>query len=260
MQPSDLGALVAAGSPRVSPDGTLVAFVVTRIDADANCYRSQVWLVPADGTRAAEPFTSGEHRDASPTWSPDGRRLAYASTAPGDGGTSLRVMPVAAGGETVTLARFDEGVTDLAWSPTGAHLAFTTRVRDARYEITDPKRQPPRRITHFFSRLDDVGWVHDRPRHVHVVAADGASEPVDLTPGEHQFRSPAWSPDGTSLVVAGAAHDTWDLDAVVDLFVSTLDGAGPVRITKGVGAYDHPSWSPDGSRIALLGHDEPMKD
>ena len=45
MQPSDIGALVAAGSPRVSPDGTLVAFVVTRIDADANCYRSQVWLV-----------------------------------------------------------------------------------------------------------------------------------------------------------------------------------------------------------------------
>ena len=53
MQPSDLGAYVAAGTPRVSPDGTTVAFVVTRIDAVANRYRSQIWLVPADGSRAA---------------------------------------------------------------------------------------------------------------------------------------------------------------------------------------------------------------
>ena len=131
MQPSDIGALVAAGTPRVSPDGTTVAFVVTRIDADANRYRSQIWLVPADGSRPAEPFTSGEHRDASPVWSPDGRRLAYTSTAPADGETTLRVAPVAAGGETVTLARFDEGVSDLVWSPDGQQLAFTSRVRDA---------------------------------------------------------------------------------------------------------------------------------
>ena len=36
MLPSDIGGLVAAGFPRVSPDGSQVAFVVTRVDADAN--------------------------------------------------------------------------------------------------------------------------------------------------------------------------------------------------------------------------------
>src|SRR5438067_12730673 len=86
MQPCDIGTLVSAGSPRVSPDGRLVAFVVTRVDGDANCYHGQIWLVPADGSGPGEPFTSGEHRDGYPTWSPDGRRLAYTSTRP-DGET-----------------------------------------------------------------------------------------------------------------------------------------------------------------------------
>ena len=230
MQPADIGALVAAGTPRVSPDGATVAFVVTRVDGEENRYRGQIWLVPADGSRPAEPFTSGDDRDASPVWSPDGRRLAYTSTN-SVGETALRVAPMASGGETVTIARFDEGVDDLVWSPDGQRLAFTSRVRDPSYEITDPKRRPPRRITHFFSRLDDVGWIHDRPKHVHVVAADGSTRPLDVTPGERQFWGPSWSPDGTTLVFAGAAHDTWDLDFVTDLFTWTAS-AGVERADR----------------------------
>lgn len=80
MLPCDLEHLITVGSPALSPDGRRVAFVVTRVDAQANEYRSQVWLADVDGLRAPFPFTSGEHKDANPAWSPDGTRLVFTSS------------------------------------------------------------------------------------------------------------------------------------------------------------------------------------
>jgi len=42
---------IGASSPAVSPDGSQVAYVVTRIDFKANKYRSQVWLAQTSGKR-----------------------------------------------------------------------------------------------------------------------------------------------------------------------------------------------------------------
>src|SRR4051794_12911278 len=44
VKPSDIGQLVSAADPKVSPDGRLIAFVVTRVDLAKNRYRSAVWL------------------------------------------------------------------------------------------------------------------------------------------------------------------------------------------------------------------------
>ena len=147
----------------------------------------------------------------------------------------------------------------MTWSPDGQHLAFVTRVRDARYEIDDPKRQPPRRVTRFFSRLDNVGWTHDRPSHIHIVATDGSGAPTDVTPGEYAFDAPAWSPDGRTLAFSGAAHDTWDLDNAEDLFTWSIGDDAAAAVTKQTGVYGSPAWSPDGGTIAFIGVDEPLK-
>src|SRR5512135_1822036 len=58
--------------PRVSPDGTQVAFALTEIDLAAGKRNTDVWVVAVSG---GEPrrLTSSPASDSSPRWSPDGR-------------------------------------------------------------------------------------------------------------------------------------------------------------------------------------------
>src|SRR2546428_11695114 len=97
MVPDDVYALTGAADPRVSPDGSTVAYVVWSIDKDANEYRSAIWLASIDGWAPPRQFTSGTTRDASPRWSPDGERLAFTSKRAGDH-MQLFIMPIGGGG------------------------------------------------------------------------------------------------------------------------------------------------------------------
>ena len=129
MVPHDVFELTGVADPRLSPDGATVAYVVGRVDEDANEYRSAVWLAAADGSAPPRRFTSGEKADADPRWSPDGTQLAFTSNR-ADKASQLYVMPVA-GGEPRKLTSLKEDVTQAAWSPDGTRIAFVARVRDA---------------------------------------------------------------------------------------------------------------------------------
>ena len=165
---------------------------MSTIELDGNRTVSRVWLAGPDGDPA--PITAGP-RDGSPTWSPDGRHLAFTSgRGEKDSDATLHVMPIGGPGEVRTIATMPEGIADLSWSPDGAWLAFTSRTRDARYDAEDERSQPPRKIETFFTRLDNVGWIVDRPSHVYVVRADGTAPPRNLTPGAFEHHGAAGSP------------------------------------------------------------------
>src|SRR5205085_11827028 len=132
MVPEDVYALAGAADPRLSPDGRTVAFSVWSIDKDSNEYRGAIWTVPLDGSRAARKFTSGEKRDGSPRWSPDGSRLVFTSKRDGEH-MDLYVIP-ADGGEPVRLTKMKDDVTEPEWSPDGSRIAFISRVPDPAYE------------------------------------------------------------------------------------------------------------------------------
>ena len=68
MRPEDIYALTSVGEPRLSPDGRRVAYVVNRIDREANRYRSAIWVGQLDGSEEPRQVTSGERSDASPRW------------------------------------------------------------------------------------------------------------------------------------------------------------------------------------------------
>jgi dipeptidyl aminopeptidase/acylaminoacyl peptidase len=252
LRPLDIGELVEVTDPRVAPDGLTIAFVVTKLDLDANQYRSRVWLAASDGSEPPRPFTAGEDRDTRPRWSPDGRSLAFVSHRD-ERGSELYVLPVAGGGELRKVASCPEEIEELAWSPDGERLAFTARERDEeQYRHEKDKDRPPRRIERLSYRFDGMGWTSDRPRQIFTVHAHGDAKPVAVTGGAFDHTGVAWSPDGHELAISAARHETWDLDRAVDLFAVAVDGGEPHRLTETGPSFRAPSWSPDGSRIAFV--------
>ncbi len=274
MLPDDVHALTGVADPRISPDGTTAAYVVSAVDREANAYRGAIWLAPLDGSSAPRRFSSGDKRDAEPRWSPDGTRLAFTSNRGGKV-AQLYVVPVS-GGEARKLTSLNEDVEHPVWSPDGSMVAFVSRVRDAAYGEEDERRRRPRRITRLQYKLEHVGWTVDRPQHLFAVRADGSGGPVQITAGDFEDTAPAWSPDGSTIAFVSARHDDWDIELASDVYLvdapdlgagdaargdGSSDAAGgdswsdahePRRLTQGGGQIVRVAWSPDGARLAVL--------
>ncbi len=249
MQPEDVYDLVGVSDPRISPDGRTCAYVVTSIDQEESKYLSAIWMVPIDGSAPPRRFSFGTKRDASPRWAPDGERLAFVSNRDNEKAGQLYVIPIE-GGEALKLTDLKESVEEPVWSPDGTRLAFSSRVRDAEYDEEEDRKRAPRRITGLRYKLESVGWTFDRRKQIFVVPSDGSAEPKQITDGNFEHSSPAWSPDGKRIAFASARHRNWDIDTATDIYVVGARGGRPKKLTSTDGGCGYPAWSPDGRRIA----------
>jgi dipeptidyl aminopeptidase/acylaminoacyl peptidase len=162
MCPADIGRVRQLGDPRVSPDGSAVAFTVTDPDLEGNRYAHRIWLVRSQEPGASPRSFTGPGSEHLPRWSPDGRRLAFAVTGD-DGRSQICVLPVAEGGERLVLCGTEAPVTELEWAPDGHAIAFAARdPASAHYgqggEQRRDKDMPPRRISNLLYRFNQVGW------------------------------------------------------------------------------------------------------
>jgi dipeptidyl aminopeptidase/acylaminoacyl peptidase len=249
MQSQDVYELVNAADPRISPDGSRVAYTVTAIDQEANEYRGGIWVAPLDGSADPRPFTSGGGPPTTPRWSPDGAWLAFASSRGDEKAPAALYVIASGGGEARKLTDLKESVEAIAWSPDSSRIAFTARVRDEAYDEEDERKRKPRRFTRVFHKLDSVGFTGDRRKQLFVVDVDGG-EPRQLTSGDFEHDSPAWSPDGKRIVFDGLRDERWDTELINRLYVLDADGGEPQALTGDEGSYEGPSFSPDGARIA----------
>jgi TolB protein len=115
---------IAGAQPAWSPDSRRLAFVSY---ADANgrtCVGGQcaangeIYVVGADGS-GLRRVTTSKADDAHPTWSPDGRRVAFSSGYEVNGHAPWLMVAPASGGRSKRLTRLS-GIHDPAWSPAGS--------------------------------------------------------------------------------------------------------------------------------------------
>jgi dipeptidyl aminopeptidase/acylaminoacyl peptidase len=264
----DLYRIKFVSKPRISPDGKRVAFVVTTIDEGKFEYRSTIWMVSSDGGEAKR-FTAGPANTHSPSWSPDGRWLAFITEREGELAASDRMeqkkygkgkpqvwLIPTDGGEARQLTTMQHGASNPVWSPDSKQIVFNAAVGPADEENEDGKTLPKVRvIDRLWYRLDGVGFIHERRNHLFLIDVAGG-EPQQLTDGDWDDTDPAWSPDGMRIAfVSSRAEDRWRLPSP-DVYTLTIrDGeAGHLQcLTDGSLACSVPSWSPGGHTIAFLG-------
>lgn len=260
--PEDLLQVRTITDPQVSPDGARVAFVVSRMDAEANQILSNVWLVPVDSSREALQVTFGPRRDSRPRWSPDGNRLAFLSSRQRDWADDLYVLGVT-GGEARRLAALPRGILDYAWAPDGRELALLGRPeypvdpdRPAAKDEAERRRHHLERavfVDKFRFRFDGLGLLDQEARQVWICDHDGG-ELRPVTDGPWETSRPRWNPTGTITFLSnrGPDHEQSDVTEVLEV----MPGRPPVQISSNQLWVHSFAFSPDG-QLAVLGVPDP---
>ena len=222
----DLTSFAAPEEPALSPDGTLIAYVLRTADATADRAVTCLWRV---GATDGEPqqLTHGP-ADTAPAWSPDGERIAFLRSG------QVWVLP-AGGGEPQQLTSLPQGAGAPVWSPDGNRIAFT-----ARAEI----RQPNKPVVADRLGIREAG-------HVHVLdLAGGACR--QITDGDWPVGQPAWSPDGTRLAYPACTGPDADLSLREPVWVIDAGGKGEPRVHGPVdGVATTVTW--DGDALLVTG-------
>ena len=193
-------------TPEFSPDGTTLAFGAAGGGA-GGIYTYDI----GQGCCLQRLTNARRYDDISPSYSPDGRQLAYmTSRLAGESAPQIYVMD-AQGGDGDLLSPFDireRGYyTSPDWSPVGDRVAFHGRVERGRYQIL----------------VAEVG--RGRARSLTQLTREGQNE------------DPSWAPDGRHIVFVGQRSNgtgLWIVDSVT----------GRMRLVLPNILARAPGWSP----------------
>jgi dipeptidyl aminopeptidase/acylaminoacyl peptidase len=92
LKATDLYQLPEVKDCKVSPDGRMVAYVVSKVDSGKDKTVGHIWMCSTDGGTDIQ-MTNGEEGDFSPQWSPDGKYLSFVSSRnTGEDSSSLWIL------------------------------------------------------------------------------------------------------------------------------------------------------------------------
>jgi dipeptidyl aminopeptidase/acylaminoacyl peptidase len=256
--PEDYYAIEVASDPQISPDGKLVAYVVTSIDRKQNRKRSEIWIVPFDGRGEPWPLTNAES-SSSPRWSPDGSSIAFLSARrdPQTGTAQRAQLYIISmrGGEPRRVTELKNGVSAFQWSPNGARVACVSKIGPSDALPPGKDRSDVRDYTHPAYKLDGAGYYDDRRTHLWIVdVKNGAAR--QITSAENSNDSdPQWSPDGTRIAYM---VERTDLSLMRDSEVHMIEpDSGKSSRVAAPDVFVHTlRWSHDGKKLAYIGSND----
>lgn len=247
----------------VDPAGKWIVYTTSR-DGE----HTQIYVQRVDGTGEPKPLTQSFGDDAQPNFSPDGKRIAFASNRTGTwqifvmNADGTNVIQVTQGECNAMHPSFSPGGDRLVYSslPAGAAAAggqwelwtvdLSTRVQQMVGYGLFPTWSPRHdRDVIAFQRTRARGsrwfslWTCElqqgQATQITEVAVSANSALV----------SPSWSPDGTSLafatIVEPAQTRGGKPQGQQDVWVMTLDGANRRRLTDGTATNLTPHWAVD---------------
>lgn len=229
--------------PTWSPDGKRIAFSSHRSDPDPtdDIEVSDVFTMRPDGTDVLK-LTDSTGFNGNPSWSPDGRWLAYSSdegVVPRKQAIFLMRSDGSASPRQITTPSASSLGQELArFSPDGRQLVFN---EFRTVETGDPDMPTVDQSALFIVRRDGSKLRRVTPWAVGAADAD-------------------WSPDGSRLVFAGRPADN---GYIQDVGIVEADGHGLHILTRGDGVFGdgdtfryqesfNPAWSPDGTKIIFV--------
>ncbi|MBZ0285869.1 MAG: TIR domain-containing protein [Anaerolineae bacterium] len=207
--PTPTFTLIPTDTPTITPTPTPTAFGG---GAGQIAFSSNGDICVMDANRSnVRCLTDDPQSDYEPSWSPDGRQIAFYS----DRNVNYEIYVMDADGGNVL--RLTDSPADNynyapSWSPDGCQIAFTS-YRDGNNDI-------------------------------YVMDADGGNV-RRLTDDPAEDHDPSWSPDGRQI----AFHS--DRDGNYEIYVMDADGGNVRRLTDDPAEDYDPSWSPDGRQIAF---------
>ncbi|HWS87537.1 MAG TPA: protein kinase [Pyrinomonadaceae bacterium] len=262
---------VIVGELRRHKRGFLVAlgvFVVLTAGAVFGVYR---WLSrdrPSDKVAApvpkVVPFTSFPGTEIEPSFSPDGRQIAFTWDGPGGDNFDIYVKLLDAG-DPLKLTSHPGEDRSPCWSPDGRHVAFIRSAEDEHEVVLVPALGGPERTLHSFSPTGDrslgpfLSWAPDGkslvfleraspmvPFGIYLLSVETLERSRLTSPpaGTRGDRFPAISPDGKTLAFTRRSNNDTD-----DIYLAPLAGGEPARLTSDNSVIAGLAWTSDGREL-----------
>ena len=217
-QPKMFRARLAGGMPkRVSPirgnqltpclsrDGGQLAFTCD-VSGTTDLFCARFHADEGAIGKARQIFAAKGAAEASPAFSPDGKKIAFVSDK--DGSAKIYLMDVPEGGEMpaprLITKRFRENSAP-AWSPDGKKIAYSARTTGLR-QI----------------------WIYEVE----------TGKELEITHGDFSAENPAWAPNSVHLLFNA------ENKAGTELYLINIYQKLPVKVTSGEGEKRFPSWEP----------------
>jgi Tol biopolymer transport system component len=208
--------------PAWSPDGKEIAFmgnagnplIASPMGSGIVC-SGDIYATTTDGSHIRRlTSTDGLGGDSHPTWSLDGKRIAFVGRDSEGGADIFSMDPDGSNISNLTNSPGqDEDYPE--WSPDGSQIAYQAFVNNENWELF-------------------------------VMNADG-SKPVQLTSVTNGWNwQPSWSPDGTQIAFTSNRTKFWNI------YVTNADGSNVRALTSSAANNYYPDWSPDGTLIAFV--------